>query len=208
MDCRSSSDGEVRKMIYRTILKLALATACLQAFGQTHSVPPWPQEPSALLGIQLGQPLIQSIPVCPQIDTYGLKRYEWVGVDHQCSEPISDFFVIHNTKMFKGVYVRQVDGKVGSISASFRASEADQISEAMIDKFGPAHLVKVEDVQNRMGATFEDHVLTWKGSNVVLTFDSIGSEVDEGLVTISTASYLDKQTKEKAQQKDSVKGIL
>ncbi|MGB7547458.1 MAG: hypothetical protein WBM14_06905 [Terracidiphilus sp.] len=188
-----------------------LALSALQAQTQVLQPRVWPQEPDSFLGIRFGQPLRASVVECPHVTENGYTSYDWPNFGRPCftpSEGSPGAYDVYNLGTFYDIYVYEVNGKVECITTKFKAWRADAVAQALTEKFGAAHLDKIVTVQNKMGASFDDRTLTWKGTNVEIDFDSIGSKVDEGGVAAYTAAYVESTTRDQKQQKDAVKGVL
>jgi hypothetical protein len=168
----------------------------------------WPQEPNSFLGIAFGQPLRASVRECPSEVQYGHKVYREYKADYPCFNQYGSSYIVYNVRTFYKIYPVEVNGNVEDVEASFKAWSTQDVAQALTEKFGTAEVDKVIPVQNRMGASFEDHTLTWKGTNVEIDFDSIGSNVDEGSVAAYTNAYVAFKNRDKNEHKDAVKGIL
>ncbi len=112
--------------------------------------------------------------------------------------------------------VTEIDGKVECISAKFNNGnapslatvDANGIAAALVDKFGPPHYRGAETVQNNAGATFENDILRWKGTNVQVEFDSVSGEYNHGSVVAYTQVFDADAQAQREKGKDAVKGVL
>lgn len=181
---------------------------CVNAFTQELRPRSWPQEPNSFLGIQFGKPLLSSVRECPSVTEYGYTAYREFEANYPCFGKYGNSYIVYNVHTFYEVYPVEVNGKVESISAIFKSRFADDITQALTEKFGSARLNKTITVQNRMGASFEDHTLKWIGASVEIDFNSIESKVDEGSIAAYTSTYVESKTQDQKQQKDAVKGVL
>jgi hypothetical protein len=190
-------------------LFLLILFAAYPLWAQKHNLTPktWVKEPSSFLGIAFGKPIGQLIPECPR-ESPGSSLYSWWNLDHPCFEPVSDFYSVHNISQFTKVYVTEIDGNAEFVTAIFNTENAKEIGGAMIEKFGPPSFRKINMEQNRMGANFENLVMIWKGINIEIEFDSIGSRIDEGIIEARTKVYTDKKSKDKEISSERLKGIL
>jgi hypothetical protein len=198
-------------MNFRCALTAVFALAAFQAQTQVLQPRAWPQEPDSFLGIKFGQPLRASLVECPQVTENGYTNYDWPGFGRPCFAPskgLSGAYDVYNLATFYYTIIYEVNGKVECITTKFKTLRADAVAQALTEKFGAAHVDKTVTVQNKMGASFDDHTLTWRGTNVEIDFDSIGSKVDEGGVWAYTAAYVESTTRDQKQQKDAVKGVL
>jgi len=194
----------------RTVLRLAPIVLLFTVLAEAQKLEPraWPQEPASFLGIQLGKPMRESVRECPWEDQYGHKSYRWYETNAICFEQYGVDFIIYNVPTFYKVYATEVNGTVEDVAAIFKAANAPEVAQALAEKFGGAHLDAVKTVQNSMGASFDDHVLIWKGPNAEIDFDSVGSKVDEGSVAVYTTAYVWSLDQNLQKQKTAIKGVL
>ncbi|ABF42393.1 hypothetical protein Acid345_3392 [Candidatus Koribacter versatilis Ellin345] len=165
----------------------------------------WAQEPSSFLGIKFGEPLSAAVSECPTDYIGNHKFYAAYKTREICYEPVADFFKVNHVDNFFDVYVHEVDGKVASITAHFPENNAATMEEALEGKFGKPHSTKQEEVRTRMNVAYTKISNEWFGANVVIDFESIGSQVDEGYVTVSTAAYWKFLEDKKNAQKEKLK---
>jgi hypothetical protein len=146
-------------------------------------IPAWKGEPSSFLGIKLGSPLTESIPLCPPYSQ------SWVDFQKPCAESIAYFFAIHNVPDFFDINVELVDGNVGSIFVAFHQDSFDQISAALVEKYGPPRSRTVEDVVSKIGVHYKNYKARWVGRRLSLLCESVGTQVDQGSIHIFTSEY-------------------
>jgi hypothetical protein len=79
---------------------------------------------------------------------------------------------------------------------AFASDDYADVRTAFVGKYGPPTRSVTSTVQNRMGASFEQEVLTWDGPNVYIALNRFGSNVTEGVFVVSTQSY--RQAKDAA----------
>jgi len=73
-----------------------------------------------------------------------------------------------------------------TVLATFSSSVSDAVLEGLIEKYGNPTSKELTEKSNRMGAKFSGVEATWKiGAHYTITFQSIGSKVDESSITIS-----------------------
>ncbi len=193
------------------VLFAIIILSCLQIASQETKPQPWPQEPTSFLGIQFGQPLLASVVACPKITEYGITRYEWPNFGRPCFSPYSGtpgMYEVYNLHIFYETTVTEVNGKVEYISTRFKSWNALSVAQALKEKYGPPHYEKIVTVQNRMGASFDNHKLGWSGINIMISYESIDTKVDEGAVRVSTAIYNKSLEQNLEQKKDALKGVL
>ncbi len=72
-------------------------------------------------------------------------------------------------------------GKIETISISFDSKHFSEVAAALTEKYG-AGSVKTEAVQNRMGATFENKIYSWRRGNATLEAKCYSSKIDRSSV--------------------------
>jgi len=96
--------------------------------------------------------------------------------------------------------------KLGSITIYFDEKNFNQVTAALIEKYGDG-IVVTENVQNKMGAIFEKKEITWEKLETNIVATRYTNKLDRSLIRYYTESYIDefsKRSKElkKAQAKD------
>lgn len=76
-------------------------------------------------------------------------------------------------------------GKLEIISISFEAKHFSEVASALTEKYGQG-VVKTEGVQNRMGATFENKIYSWRRGNSTLEAKRYSSKLDRSSVIYRT----------------------
>ena len=82
-----------------------------------------------------------------------------------------------------------VDGNVGSIFVAFHQDSFDQISAALVEKYGPPRSRTVEDVVSKIGVHYKNYKARWVGRRLSLLCESVGTQVDQGSIHIFTSEY-------------------
>jgi hypothetical protein len=177
----------------------------------------WAQEPDSFFNIRFGVPITASIPECAKMTGYGTPHYdiERLGTS-PCFKSYSGFYAVENIRDFFNVYVFEVDGKVESISckfnngnaASFATLDAAGMASALAEKFGPAHHKGAAVVHTNAGVAYENQMLTWKGSNVEIDFDSVSGEYNHGIIAVYTAKYAAHMKANAEREKSAVSGVF
>jgi hypothetical protein len=93
-----------------------------------------------------------------------------------------------------------LDGKIEGVGFNtYGISSDDEALEKLKAKYGePKSLIK-NKVQNRMGASYDAFVAFWEFPDLYVTFESVATSLDSGLVNISTKKgkeYRDAALKE------------
>jgi hypothetical protein len=76
-------------------------------------------------------------------------------------------------------------GTLETISITFDAKHFSGVADALAEKYG-AGSVKTEALQNRMGATFENKVYSWRRNNATLEVKRYSSKLDTSSVMCRT----------------------
>lgn len=184
--------------------RLILATGLLAGPAVAQSLP-------TFLGVQLGGEF--SMPKCKY--THSVRVFDqpvtpcWgeeVVLDQNKALPAGDFeieFQADYKTTPAGVKVQRVvvvGGKVVGITVSTDGSASqDDLSSALVAKFGKPTWVNTDTLQNRMGATFERKSARWQLPGLDVGFLGIGSTIDSGLITVYTPegrAFKDRQIAE------------
>lgn len=86
------------------------------------------------------------------------------------------------------------DGKLQTISISFDAKNFTQVADALKEKYGEGSL-KTEEIQNRMGATFENRIVSWRSPGATLEAKRISGKIDRSSVLFRTDFALEEFAK-------------
>lgn len=76
-------------------------------------------------------------------------------------------------------------GKLEIISISLDTKHFSEVTAALTEKYGAGN-VKTEAVQNRMGATFENKIYSWRRDNATLEAKRYSSKLDRSSVIYRT----------------------
>lgn len=82
---------------------------------------------------------------------------------------------------FLAVFV--LSGKVTTLTASFDTSQYLQVKLALIEKYGTGEVTDSE-IQNRMGASFDNQKVEWTGKDATMRLDKRSGKIDTGRFTI------------------------
>ncbi|MFH1019888.1 MAG: hypothetical protein V1782_04630, partial [Pseudomonadota bacterium] len=153
----------------------------------------WADEPTSILGIKFGAPIADSAEECPMIGShYGFPK---TGGD-PCWAPeknLKDYYKIQIGKsigvMITDISAFQLDGQVEYVSFKFRSYDSQNLSDLLKAKYGAPKSEKAGQIQNKMGATFDQLTMYWEGENVSILFQSRAGKIDEGRVDVSTKKH-------------------
>lgn len=97
--------------------------------------------------------------------------------------------------------------RVVRVEREFNNSSFEMLVMGAKEKFGEPDSDKSSAVQNRLGATFDQRIITWEGDNATLTLSKRGRDVDSALFELTkkhsfreSVDIISKQAKEIADQ--------
>jgi hypothetical protein len=202
----------MQRMTYRlrfaiTVLSMAIVAASLSAQVKkslpvrTPTPQAWAKEPDSFRGVHWGAPekefqelFAGKAIVCQKApdDQYG---------DWRCLTgfPIAGTSVGNN-------FVFRSDRLV-TVALLFKEEQYQQVRDVLIERYGPPTERGSTAFQNRMGASFENEDLIWRGSLIQLTLDKYFENVDQGIALFRTLEDLEAQKKKAEQQRkaDAIK---
>ncbi len=164
----------------------------------------WNAEPTSFAGVPFGFN-VRTQPPCKKSPSN----------THNHSEDASDVPLCNDLSMPEGSrakltappelfgtsVVLTVGNEFAGVTADFRTDKFMILKEALIEKYGQPHEVKVNKLQTNGGATLDSINLSWNGENVVIDVDSLYQRqmvrlsnssriVEFGSFTIATKGYL------------------
>lgn len=83
------------------------------------------------------------------------------------------------------------DKIVSSIWIKFKPNTFNEISEALIKKYGPP-ITTNSTISNAMGATFDQVEMNWKNENSIMTLQKYSGKVTEGGLFIISNEHLNE----------------
>ena len=161
-----------------------------------------PYPPPSVLGITIGQPF--NISECDPSNSdfmFEGTRPCWKkvisGPDHLDTRGI-DFPMKIKPQFvqFDATEVKIQDGLV--VDIIIPTTGINFQDEAMIDlkaKFGKPKRLLSEHLQNNMGAKFISLIATWKGKDYNVSFEGAPSDINLGIIEISTSEYSSNQAR-------------
>lgn len=84
-----------------------------------------------------------------------------------------------------------LNDSLAAASMSFDTDHYEKMREIFIDKYGPPTSRESKEVQNRMGATFQQEELEWKGKTTTVSLNRYGSKLTQGAAYLLTNAYRD-----------------
>ena len=83
------------------------------------------------------------------------------------------------------------NGKLQTISISFAAKDFLQVADALKAKYGEGS-AKTEAIMNRMGATFENRIVTWRKPGATAEAKRFSSKLDTSSVRFQTDAAMEE----------------
>ena len=177
----------------------ALFLWCNQALAQD-----WQQEPVAVFGLKLGEPLTASdIPVCPPYKPgYGVP-------DALCIEklpgPYAEKMATLNSLPINEVYSASVhlqNSQVSSLHLDFKHEHYAKLRAILIERYGPPTKSSVAEIKTRAGLAVPAETLEWIGRKNSLRLFERFQRIDKSLAAF-TNKDLSQQAGLHAQDKVS-----
>jgi hypothetical protein len=95
-----------------------------------------------------------------------------------------------------------------TLSVSFSPSDFDMIVGAMKERFGAATNEETTTLTNRMGARFENHIVTWKRGDQKVEAKRYAGSVDRASVLFSSKAALEEFKERSIEEKKKRAGDL
>jgi hypothetical protein len=160
----------------------------------------WEQEPTAVIGIQLGVPLADqpSLPPCPRAPL--LPGGTLLSPDHRHKgmcypEPVflGRLKVWNGPDLGVGYWIEAVIDKdlVAGVDLAVVGSDRARMLDVLIARYGQPMQTVEKTYRNRLGATFVGKEYAWAGERVVLLFAEIGEDPDRATFSARTKAYMD-----------------
>ncbi len=101
-----------------------------------------------------------------------------------------------------------IDGKVSNMSARFNPRDFANVAAAMKERFGSPFSEETETLSNRMGAQFQNQVLTWKRSGELVMAKRYSGSLNRASVTfLSEASIEDFKRRSGQEKRERAKDL-
>lgn len=150
----------------------------------------WPQEPGGFKGIKFGATEEQAKSVVGPIFCMDGRR-----VGRMC------VLNIHVADFDMRVILRFIGGRFTQALGEFPAQQYSDVRDMFVEKYGSAHHTEHGTVQNKMGATYDQESLFWRGDNAHVILERYGSTISEGSFAVSLADAPDPMRQEREQAK-------
>jgi hypothetical protein len=87
----------------------------------------------------------------------------------------------------------------------FNSNGFASLAETLTAKFGTPHDKNTSTIQNRMGAAFENVLLSWSGPTAMVMLSKYGATATEGLAVFQLRSYAEEKDRAKAATEKAAK---
>lgn len=170
---------------------------CNQAMAQA-----WQQEPAAVFGLKLGEPLTASdIPACPPYRPgYGLPNTLCI---ENSPGPYADKVATLNALPLNEVYsasVHMQNSQVSSLHLDFQHDHYAKLRAILIERYGPPTKSSIAEIKTRAGLAVPAETLEWIGRKNSLTLFERFQRIDKSLAAF-TNNALSQQAELQAQDK-------
>lgn len=153
----------------------------------------WAREPSTILGVKLGQPLIASnLPDCP------IKSYEatvpcliTASVRGPNGAPL--YSVGGHPFTYASVSIlTDGTGVVSQLKAWMKQEKFSEFRDALFARYGLPSKQSNENVQTRSGAVYPNQTAVWQGVSVNITALERFGKIDESVVIFSDNAAIER----------------
>jgi len=81
------------------------------------------------------------------------------------------------------------------VDLRFESNRFAEVLSIFVERYGRPTSEQRQMVQNRMGAQFENHIVTWEGPKIVINAQRYGADLNEGSATLQTQEELKEGTR-------------
>ncbi|GEM_PF-2970908 len=174
----------MKKVLMAAGFAAALAVTGHSAIAQGKGAT-WPKEPDSVFGIKLGQPLNDDlIPYCIDDDPPKPGQLTLCSEDPRDGRGVSEITRLPIPEFGKGLISRH-QGAVSSVFFHGSNDNYQHIKDVLLERYGKPTSSKLDNVQNKAGASFKSEELTWRGSRVSLMLEQRSGTVGDFLVTFT-----------------------
>lgn len=161
-------------------------------FAMAIAMPALAADPLTFKGIALGTPRAEVLAALPVVSCQG-DRCAWAPPE-SCHRPLPPDDFCYKAFSYGGVMpdfgaVTFRDGQLVQVVIGFRSERFAELAAAMLERFGSAKQDETGQVQNRMGATFENRRLGWVSGRAALSIVQRTGSVDQGSVSLVDLDY-------------------
>lgn len=141
----------------------------------------WTKEPTAVMGMMLGVPLLESgITECEKEMSFGRLSYKFPPKGPMCYETDgTEDLALRNIPILANARATLVNGKVASVTIDAAKFRFDEFMAMLIERYGPPTNTEKESVQVRAGGKFEAQLISWRGKNVSIKATEMCGKITE-----------------------------
>lgn len=147
----------------------------------------WNQEPTSVLGFEIGKSLSQkSTPDCPQSEW--LKKYKqidsfcvWHGIGKPGTMLVHGLEKIPLSSVTEGE-VFSLQGKTVALSLKFQPQNFERMAEVLSSKYGPPSRTSERSVRSAMTGLITSRQYNWDGKSISIYMREHGKSVFAGQV--------------------------
>lgn len=186
-------------MTYRKILS---TVAIALTWHSASIAQQWRGEPDAVMGIKLGAQLAaSSMPRCASADA----KADEPCLDKQggIAEAPARFLILRQPFPYADFHVI-VDGTgvVSQMLVILPQPKFDEFATVLVERYGSPSRSEVQQMQNRLGATFPSKKLEWIGRRVHIMAMERGNTLDRSVVSIQDIASVERDMQ---QERDKLK---
>lgn len=167
---------------WTVLLAAVLAAPVLAAGGE------WQQEPRAVFGVRLGQPLDASgIPACPARDySRGIPPAPaTLCIDRTTDPTFASVLATPDVGFVHDTALRLQGGTVAVIELRFENSQFNQVLDLLTERYGAPAASSVTTATSRAGASVPSRVVVWNGPRTRIVLQEHTVRMDRGTVYVS-----------------------
>lgn len=172
----------------RRVLALA-ALACAAAGAAAN---PWPQEPQAALGVQLGARLADlDLPPCgnPRHKDWGIKVCVFSST-YAGERYVHELRSLPDLPFQYEAFILERDGTVAGVAMTAAASDWPRLRATLIERYGPPMRSEAAKASNLGGAVLGSERLSWAGERASVTAEERGHDMRTSSVHIDDVAAL------------------
>jgi hypothetical protein len=135
-----------------------------------------------------------------QSECHGYKYDDYKGHSDCLANPAK----VWNYGGYKSdVYVWFINNALVRVSISFHVNLYQRILGALVTKYGKPDDTKTEEVQNKMGAKFDNEISSWNVSGVTLTINKYGDDLTKSSVLYSLDSSIQDMAERRKKENEA-----
>lgn len=164
----------------------------IAAFGSDK----WPQEPSSFKDVPFGASKAEFEKLLNQ----------W----HSCKpfEDTVEMCFVMGLAPFRSAAFMFENNRLVQVIARYDAGQFESLAQTFLDKFGKPHAENHDELENRMGAKFDNAAYLWSGDKIVIRMVRYADDLNTGVATFTTPEFEAKvEAKMKAEREKAKKSF-